>query len=72
MVGYKYQYAAAIAVAMLLGGLAVVQAGDPTEFGLSPVLAKWLGVAAAMLGILAGALPSWRKFPNPDRKGLDT
>lgn len=68
---YVWQYAASIAVAALLAGLAVVQAGNAADFGLSPVAAKWLGVLSAVLGVLAGALPSWRRPPSDERKGLD-
>lgn len=68
---YTAAYGAAVVVAMILGGLAVIQAGSPSDFGLNPIAAKWLGVVSAMLGILAGALPSWRRPPNDERKGLD-
>lgn len=57
---YRHQRVAAFAVAVVLGGLAVVQAGDPADFGLTPVAGRWLAVLASMLGIAAGFLPSVR------------
>ena len=68
---YTLQYAGAVVVAAVLAGMAVIQAGNPSEFGLDPIAAKWLGVLSAMLGILAGALPSWRRPPDDARRGLD-
>lgn len=61
---YQAQRYAAIVVAVLLAGLAVIQAADPTDYGLAPIAARWLGVAAAMLGVLAGFLPSVRAMGN--------
>lgn len=69
--GYTLAYAAAVAVAAILAGLAVIQAGNPADFGLSPLVVKWLGVVTAVLGIVAGALPSWRRPPSEERRGLD-
>lgn len=57
---YAAQKRAAIAVAIILAGLAVVQAAAPADFGLTPVMARWLGVLTAMLGVAAGFLPSVR------------
>ncbi len=68
---YTIQYWAAVVVAVALGGLTFLQAGDAESFGISPVVVKWLGVVSAMLGVLAGALPSWRRPPNDARAGLD-
>jgi hypothetical protein len=60
---YSIQYYSGVFVAMLLAGLAILQAADPTDFGLTVVQGRWVGVFAAMLGVLAGALPSWRRPP---------
>lgn len=57
---YQAQRYAAVAVAVLSAGLAVILAADPVDFGLSPIAARWLGVVAAMLAVLAGFLPSVR------------
>lgn len=61
---YQTQRYLAIATAVLLAGMAVIQAADPADFGLSPVMARWLGVAGAMLGVLATFLPSVRGMGN--------
>lgn len=61
---YQTQRYVAIAVAVLLAGLAVIQVADPADFGLSPVMARWLGVVVAMLGVLATFLPSVRGMGN--------
>lgn len=47
----------AIAVAVLSAGLGVLQVADPADFGLTPVMIRWLGVLTAMLAVLAGLLP---------------
>lgn len=57
---YAQQRYLAYAVAIILAGLAIVQAADPADFGLTPVMARWLGVIASMLGVAAGFLPSVR------------
>jgi hypothetical protein len=57
---YQHQRYLAYAVAILLAGIAVVQAADPADFGLTPVMVRWLGVITAMLGVAAGFLPSVR------------
>ncbi len=62
MMSYQTQKYLAIAVSAVLAGLALVQVGNPADFGLSPVLAHWLNVVIAMLGILAGVLPSVRNL----------
>jgi hypothetical protein len=57
---YQAQRYAAIAVSVVLAGLGVILVADPADFGLTPVAARWLGVAVAMLGVLQGFLPSVR------------
>lgn len=47
----------AIAVAVVSAGLGVLQVADPAAFGLTPIVSRWLGVALAMLAVLAGFLP---------------
>lgn len=64
MSGYQAQYFAACAITAFLAGAAVVQAGDPARFGLSPVAIAWLGVVVAVLGTLNGLLPSVRRPPD--------
>jgi hypothetical protein len=61
---YAQQKRCAYAVAILLAGLAVVQVADPADFGLTPVMVRWLGVLTAMLGVAAGFLPSVRGMGN--------
>lgn len=64
---YQTQRYLSIAVSVLLAGLAVIQLANPADFGLTPVMAHWLGVIVAMLGVLAGFLPSVRGMGNdPD------
>lgn len=46
-----------IAVAVALGMLGAVQIADPESLGISAVTARWLGIVATGLGILAGFLP---------------
>ena len=60
MLGYAAQRYLSIAVAVVLAGIGVVQAANPADFGLTPVAVRWLGVATAMLGVLATVLPSVR------------
>ena len=47
----------AIAVAVALGMLGAVQLAEPASLGISTVAARWLGIIATGLGILAGFLP---------------
>jgi hypothetical protein len=68
---YSLAYGAAVLVAMLLAGLGLIQVADAERLGISPIVKEWLGIVSAMLGVLAGALPSWRKPPNEARKGQD-
>jgi disulfide bond formation protein DsbB len=49
---------AAIVVAGVLFLLGAIQAADPALLGISPVGARWLGIAAAVLGFVAGFLPA--------------
>ncbi len=58
---YSQQKTAAMVLAALLAGLAIIQAA-PADLGLTPVMARWVGVIAAMLGVLAGFLPSVRNL----------
>lgn len=46
-----------IAVAVALGMLGAVQLASPESLGISPIAARWLGIIATGLGILAGFLP---------------
>lgn len=46
-----------IAVAVVLGMLGAVQLAAPESLGISPMAARWLGIVATGLGILAGFLP---------------
>jgi hypothetical protein len=57
---YRQQRYLAVAVAVVLAGIGVLQVADPSDFGLTPVALRWLGVLSAMLGVLAGYLPSVR------------
>jgi hypothetical protein len=57
---YATQRYLSIAVAMTLAGWALVQVADPADFGLTPVIVRWLGVVMAMLGVGQGFLPSVR------------
>lgn len=61
---YAHQYYAAVAVfvATLVTG-AILLAG-PTELGLPPVAARWIGVAATVLAGLAGVLPKIQSPPD--------
>lgn len=61
---YTTQYILAVIVGLLVVGLGVIQAATPADYGMSAIQFKWLGVFSAMLGVLAGALPSWRKPPS--------
>lgn len=46
-----------VAVAVALGVLGAVQLADPASLGISAVAARWLGIVATGLGVLAGFLP---------------
>jgi hypothetical protein len=46
-----------IAVAVCLGMLGAIQLASPESLGISAVAARWLGIIATGLGILAGFLP---------------
>lgn len=46
-----------IAVSVALGMLGAVQLAAPEALGISPIAARWLGIVATGLGILAGFLP---------------
>jgi hypothetical protein len=46
-----------IAVSVALGMLGAVQLASPESLGISPIAARWLGIVATGLGILAGFLP---------------
>jgi hypothetical protein len=64
---YAAQKYLAVAVAIVLAGAAFIQAADPADFGLTPVMVRWLGVLTAMLGVAAGFLPSVRGMgSNPE------
>jgi hypothetical protein len=47
----------AVAVAVALGMLGAIQLANPVELGISAVTARWLGIVATGLGILATFLP---------------
>lgn len=68
---YRLLYAAAVAVTLATALLALILAADPVTLGISPLLARWLGILAAFLGTVAGFLPRVNKAPNDTRKGLD-
>ena len=59
----------AIAVAVALGMLGAVQLAEPASLGISTVAARWLGIIATGLGILAGFLPRVTG-PTTDPKAL--
>lgn len=46
-----------IAVAVSLGMLGAVQLAAPESLGISPIAARWLGIVATGLGVLATFLP---------------
>ncbi len=46
-----------IAVAVCLGMLGAVQLAAPESLGITPVAARWLGIIATGLGVLATFLP---------------
>lgn len=46
-----------IAVAVALAMLAAVQLANPESLGISPVVARWLGIVGVGLGLLQGFLP---------------
>jgi hypothetical protein len=46
-----------IAVAVCIGMLGAVLLANPSDLGISPVAARWLGIIAVGLGILQGFLP---------------
>lgn len=56
---YSQQRIAAILVAAILVGIAALQAA-PMDFGLTPIMARWLGLVGTVLGVVAGFLPSVR------------
>lgn len=60
MLGYAQQRYLAYAVAIALAGWAIVQAANPADYGLTPIMVRWLGVIMSMLGVAAGFLPSVR------------
>lgn len=49
--------ALSVAVAVALAMLAAVQLADPVSLGISPVAARWFGIVATGLGVLATFLP---------------
>lgn len=68
---YRHQYLAAVGVTVLLAGLAAVQAAGGDTLGLAPRAMAWLGIVAAMLGVLQGFLPKVTRPPDSDREGQD-
>ena len=62
-----------VAVAVALAMLAGVQLADPVSLGITPVTARWLGIVATGLGVLATFLPEVqgaRARPStPDKDG---
>lgn len=58
-----------VAVAVCLAMLAAVQIADPVTLGISPVAARWLGIVATGLGVLATFLPKVTG-PNNDPGAL--
>lgn len=67
---YRVSYYAAVLVTVLLAGLAAAQvASDALELTRQQV--ALMGVAAAMLGVLAGFLPRVNKPPSDERRGMD-
>lgn len=60
ILSYQTQRILAIVVGALLAGCALIQVADPADFGLTPVMVHWLNVLVAMLGVVAGVLPSVR------------
>jgi UDP-N-acetylmuramyl pentapeptide phosphotransferase/UDP-N-acetylglucosamine-1-phosphate transferase len=67
---YSYSYYAAVAVTVILAGLGAAQVASEA-LDLTRQQVALMGVAAAMLGVLAGFLPRITRPPNPARKGKD-
>lgn len=68
---YTALYVLAVAVAVILAGLAAIQVADPDLLGLTRKHLAWAGVASAMLGVLASFLPRVNKPPSESRRGMD-
>lgn len=41
-----------IAIAATLAGIGVILVGEPSTYGLDPIVVRWLGVVVAVLGAL--------------------
>jgi hypothetical protein len=67
---YSYSYYAAVAVTVILAGLGAAQVASEA-LDLTRQQVALMGVAAAMLGVLAGFLPRITRPPSDARKGMD-
>ena len=66
---YTAQYVASVAVAMTLAFAGVIVGSDAMELSKQQLTLISAGMAA--LGILATVLPSIRRPPTDERRGLD-
>jgi hypothetical protein len=48
-------------IGAVLAGIGIISAGNPADFGLTPVASHWLTVVAAVLGVIGSGLPGWVK-----------
>lgn len=66
-VPYAVQYYAAVTVFVALLVTGAIQLVGPDDLGLSPIVYRWIGVLATVLGGLAGVLPKLQSPPDGRR-----
>lgn len=54
---YQTLRLAAIVLTVIAAFIGFVQAADPVSLGLTPILARWLGIVGGVIGVILGFLP---------------
>lgn len=63
MTNYQLQYVATIVVVSLIALTGAIQLAGAADLGLSPVMFRWIGITASVLGVIQTFLPSIRRAP---------